>query len=225
MANEKVKKNRKFWDRYARFYDAEVLRFSGKAYAQMYCRMSKVLTKDMRVLEIATGTGLIAINIAEYVESVTATDFSPKMIAAAQKKKAPRNVWFSVEDGADLPFVNDRFDAVVISNALHIMPDPAAVLGEIRRVLKPGGLLIAPTFSHGHIKKSAWKFNTFILKMIGFETYSKWTPEEFVSMIEENEFNVKEWVVLKAAFPLVYVEAALRSDPALSQSLLEQADV
>ena len=55
MASEKKVTNRKFWDRYARFYDAEVLRFSGAAYADMYARMAKVLTKEMRVLEVATG--------------------------------------------------------------------------------------------------------------------------------------------------------------------------
>jgi len=209
MATEKKVTNRKFWDRYARFYDAEVLRFSGEAYADMYARMAKVLTKEMRVLEVATGTGLIALNIAEHVNAVVATDFSPKMIAAAQKKIAPRNVSFSVEDGTELSFVSNRFDAAIISNTLHIMPDPAAVLGEIRRVLKPDGLLIAPTFSHGHLKGFKSKLNAFILKLVGFKTQSKWAPEEFVAMIVENGFCVKDWSVLEAAFPLVYLEARL----------------
>ena len=46
--------------------------------------------------------------------------------------------------------------------------------------------------------------------MIGFETYSKWTPEEFVVFINENGFSVQTWKVLKAAFPLVYLEAKLQ---------------
>ena len=204
---DKEAKNRKFWDRYAKFYDAEVLRFSGKAYEKMYGYMAKALTKDMRVLEVATGSGLIAANIAEYVHSIEATDFSPKMIATAKKKNVPDNVRFSVEDGANLSFEDNSFDAAIISNALHIMPDPEAVLKSIRRVLKPGGLLIAPTFSHGHLRESGWKLNTFILKIIGFETYSKWRPEEFVSVISQNGFDVTNWCVLKAAFPLVYLEA------------------
>lgn len=200
-------KNRKFWDRYAKFYDAEVLRFSGRAYEEMYRLMAKVLTKEMHVLEIATGTGLIAIRIAEHVHTVEATDFSPKMIEAARKKKVPGNVRFSVENGANLSFEDHTFDAVIISNALHIMLHPEAVLGSIRRVLKPNGLLIAPTFSHGHLRDSTWKLNTFILKIIGFETYSKWTTEEFARMIGQNGFTVTNWHVLKAAFPLVYLEA------------------
>jgi len=204
---DKQSKNKKFWDRYAKFYDAEVLRFSREAYEEMYRSMSKVLAKDMRVLEIATGTGLIAIHIAKYVRSVEATDFSTKMIDAAKKKKVLENVRFSVEDGENLSFGDHSFDAVIISNALHIMPNPEAVLASIRRVLKPGGLLIAPTFSHGHLSDSTWKLNRFILKLIGFEAQSKWTPEEFVDMIGQNGFAVTSCRVLKAAFPLVYLEA------------------
>ena len=87
-------KNRKFWDRYAKFYETEILRFSGRAYKYMYQSMEKVLTKEMKALEIATGTGLIAINIAEYVHSIEAIDFSPKMIETVRKKKVPNNVHF-----------------------------------------------------------------------------------------------------------------------------------
>ena len=204
---EKEPKNQKIWDRYAKFYDAEVLRFSGEAYQEVYRSMIRVLTKEMRVLEVATGTGLIALHIAPHVQWVEATDFSPKMLDAARKKKMPDNVRFSVEDGAHLSFADASFDAVVISNALHIMPDPQAVLRSIHRVLKPGGLLIAPTFSHGHLHDSGWKLSTWILKLIGFETYSKWRPEAFVDMIGANGFEVTRWRVLKAAFPLVYLEA------------------
>jgi len=208
-ALKKETENKKFWNRYAKLYDSEVLRFSGSAYAEMYKLMSNVLTKEMRVLEIATGTGLIAVNIATCVHSVDATDFSPKMIEAAKKKDAPENVCFSVEDATALSFADQTFDTVIISNALHIMPDPQAVLAGIRRVLKPGGLLIAPTFSHGHLRDSTWKLNTFILRLIGFETYSKWLPEEYVAFIGRHGFTVKSWRVLKAAFPLVYLEAIL----------------
>lgn len=204
--------NKKFWNRYAKLYDYEVLKFSGAAYEEMYRRMSGTLTKDMRVLEIATGTGLIAANIASFVRSVEATDFSPKMIETAKKKAVPPNVHFSVEDATALSFGTHSFDAVIISNALHIIPNPQAVLTEIRRVLTPEGLLIAPTFSHGHLRDSTWKLNAFILRLIGFETYSKWLPEEYAAFVNQNGFTVKSWCVLKAAFPLVYLEASARHE-------------
>ena len=87
------------------------------------------------------------------------------------------------------------------------MPDPELVLENIKRVLKPNGLLIAPNFSHGHLNKSSWNLSVFILKVIGFETYSKWTPEGYVAFIEQNGFEVEKWQVFKAAFPLIYLEA------------------
>ena len=201
------KNNRKFWDRYARFYDAEVLRFSRPAYAEMYRLMSEILKKDMDVLELATGTGLIAANIADAVHSLEATDYSPKMIETAKKKSVAGTVRFSVEDATKLSFVDNSFDAVIISNTLHIVPEPGLVLENIKRVLKPNGLLIAPNFSHGHLRQSSWNLSVLILKIIGFETYSKWTPEEYVRFIEQNGFRVGRWQVMKAAFPLVYLEA------------------
>lgn len=207
---KKDRNNKNFWNRYAKIYDIEIDRFNRSAYSEMYRLISGALTKEMKVLEIATGTGLIAVNIADSVQSIVATDFSPKMIETAMKKRVPDNVHFSVEDATALSFLDQTFDAVIISNALHIMPDPGAVLKNIRRVLKPNGLLIAPTFSHGHLRDSKWKLNAFLLKMIGFETYSKWKPEEYIDFINQNGFSVQTWKVLKAAFPLVYLEAKLQ---------------
>ncbi len=205
------KDNKKFWNRYSKVYDFEINKFNKAAYSEMYRLMSRVLTKDMNVLELATGTGLIALNIASFVHCVNATDFSPKMIETAMKKNTPDNVHFSIEDATALSFGDKTFDAVIISNALHILPDPKLVLSNIRRVLKPNGLLIAPTFSHGHLSDSTWRLNAFVLKLIGFETYSKWKPEEYVSFINENGFTVSTWKLLSAAFPLVYLEATLNN--------------
>ena len=199
--------NKGFWNRYAKLYDFQMKLFNGKAYREMVRLMASSLSSDMDVLEVATGTGLIAINIADCVRHVEATDFSPKMIEAAKKKKAPATIRFSAEDAMELSFADNSFDAVIISNALHIMPDPDKVLLNISRVLKPNGLLIAPTYSHGHLRDLTWNLNAKILKFIGFETYSKWTPDEFIDFIQKNGFLVDKWQVLRAAFPLVYLEA------------------
>ena len=121
---KKKQDNKNFWNRYAKLYDFEIHKFNSSAYSEMYRLMSVALTKEMKILEIATGTGLIAINIADCVQSIEATDFSPKMIEAAMGKNVPDNVHFSIEDASALSFSEQTFDAVIISNALHIMPDP-----------------------------------------------------------------------------------------------------
>ena len=203
----KERDNKSFWNRYAKLYDFEISMTSGKAYKEMFRRLADALSPYMNVLEVATGTGLIAVNIAARVSRVEAIDFAPKMIAKAKGKKPPANVHFSVEDATRLSFADNSFDAVIISNALHIMPNPTAVLANISRVLKPNGLLVAPNFTHGHLTESTWKLNARFLKLIGFETYSKWTPQEYIEFISQNGFAVESWCVLNAAFPLVYLQA------------------
>jgi ubiquinone/menaquinone biosynthesis C-methylase UbiE len=203
----KKRDNKDFWNLYAKLYDFEIKRFSGKAYQVMYQLMASVLLPDMDVLEVATGTGLIAVNIAAHVRHIEAIDFAPKMISKAKKKKSPGNINFAVEDATVLSFEDSTFNAVIISNALHLMADPVKALSEISRVLKPGGLLIAPSYSHGHLKESTWNLSVKVSRLIGLETYSKWSPGEYVEFIGQNGFRVDKWQVLHAAFPLVYLEA------------------
>ncbi|MEL7654671.1 MAG: hypothetical protein AAGU75_02040 [Bacillota bacterium] len=54
--------NKRFWNRYSGLYNFEINRFNKAAYEEMYNLMSEVLKADMRVLGVATGTGLIALS-------------------------------------------------------------------------------------------------------------------------------------------------------------------
>jgi ubiquinone/menaquinone biosynthesis C-methylase UbiE len=97
----------------------------------------------MRVLDIATGTGLSAEAALAAVGpngQVAAADISPAMAAVARARlgKAP-NVSISVEDGQALSFPDESFDAVLCNLGLMFFPDPARGLSEFRRVLRPGG--------------------------------------------------------------------------------------
>lgn len=71
-----------------------------------------------------------------------------KMIASAEvnaKKAGITNVVFQVQNAYNLTFESDCFDYVIISNTLHIMPEPIKALAEIKRVLRPSGKMIALT--------------------------------------------------------------------------------
>lgn len=197
--------NRSFWGRFAGLYDV-IIRKDNKAYTEMYSLIRKRLSHNMHVLELATGTGLISIAIADKVIDVEATDFSTEMIVEAKKKKIPDNVNFSVQDACNLSYSDCSFDAVIISNALHIMPNPELALQNISRVLKNNGVLIAPTFTHaGNDTRGMLKAK--FMELFGFKTYQKWTPEQYCSFLVNNGFHVERKQVLKASFPLTYVEA------------------
>lgn len=98
-----------------------------------------------RVLDVATGTGDVAFEIRKAgVPEVVGLDVSIGMIEEARRKatKHRDGVSFVVGDGMNLPFEEGSFDAVTISFGLRNMPDYAAAVREMARVLKPGGKLV-----------------------------------------------------------------------------------
>lgn len=191
------------WDLYAPVYNL-FMKKDQRVYEQMYGRIRRVIA-GKRVLELATGTGLIAKNVAEAAECLEATDFSEKMIREAKKGKYPSNCHFSVADACDLPYPEHTFDAVIISNALHIMPEPEKALAEIGRVLKPEGLLIAPTFTHGRMALPR-KMLSQLMAIVGFHPEHKWTEEAYLSFLQRNGWHIIGKKTLAASFPLTYAE-------------------
>ena len=202
----KERTNRNFWNRISSLYDS-VIKKDQKAYGEMIRLIRARVTPDMEVLELATGTGLISLAIADRVRRIEATDFSPNMIAEAEKKSTPPNVHFSVQDACNLPYEDKCFDCVIISNALHIMPEPELALENIRRVLKNDGVLIAPTFTHAENGRTG-RVKAALMELFGFHAYHKWTEQEYCAFLEQNGFSICLEQVLKSDFPLTYAEAA-----------------
>ena len=192
-----------FWDLTAKIYD-RFMRKDQKAYEQMYA-LSCPAVRHKQVLELATGTGLIAGHIASSADHIEATDASPEMIEQAKRGVRSSKVHFSVQDMFCLPYVDGSFDVVIVSNALHIVPNPEKALAEMRRVLKDDGVLIAPTFTHagndffGNVK-------AFFMTLVGFRQYSKWSSESYLDFLRKQGWTVQKSEVLKASFPLTYVE-------------------
>ena len=198
-----MKEKKNFWDRNARIYN-RFMRKDHAAYETMYALIHPVV-KVKTVLELATGTGLIAKHIVNAAAHIEATDASAEMIAEAKRDNRSSNLHFSVQDMFRLPYADESFDAVIVSNALHIVPQPEKALREIRRVLKDDGILIAPTFTHAGNSFSG-KVRAFFMKLAGFPLHSRWTSEEYLTFLRQNGWTVRKSVVLKASFPLTYTE-------------------
>ena len=175
-----MKEKKNFWDRNARIYN-RFMRKDRAAYETMYALIRPVV-KAKTVLELATGTGLIAKHIVNAAAHIEATDVSAEMIAEAKRDTHSAKLHFSVQDMFRLPYANGSFDAVIVSNALHIVPQPEKALREIGRVLKDDGVLIAPTFTHAGNSFSG-KVRAFFMKLAGFPLHSRWTSEEYLHFL------------------------------------------
>ena len=198
-----MREHKNFWDRNAGRYD-RFMRKDRAAYDEMYALLRPVV-KDKTVLELATGTGLIAKNIVSSAAHIEATDASPEMIAEAKRDNHSAKLHFSLQDMFHLPYADGSFDVVIVANALHIVPEPEKALAEIRRVLKDDGVLVAPTFTHAD-NSFLGKVKAFFMKLAGFPLHSKWTSHEYLAFLRENGWTVQKSTVLKASFPLTYAE-------------------
>ena len=190
-----------FWNKNAKRYD-RFMRKDEAAYRQLY-DLIRPLVRCKTVLELATGTGLIAKHIVSAADMLEATDASPEMIDQARRDVCSAKLHFSVQDMFRLPYAGGSFDVVIVSNALHIVPEPEKALAEIRRVLKPGGLLIAPTFTHAG-NTLYGRVKAFCMKLAGFPLHSKWSSEDYLAFLRRSGWTVRESRVLKASFPLTY---------------------
>jgi ArsR family transcriptional regulator len=104
------------------------------------------------VLDIASGDGALAELLAPHARSLSCVDLSPRVVEAARRRLASfPNVRLECADMHALPLADRQFDLVLLLQALPYSEQPAVVLGEARRLLRPGGRLLATTLdAHDH---------------------------------------------------------------------------
>ena len=198
-----MKKSENFWNKNAKRYD-RFMRKDRAAYEKLY-ELIRPVVKARTVLELAAGTGLIAKNIVRAASHIEVTDASEEMIAEAKRNNRSAKLHFSVRDMFCLPYADKSFDVVIVSNALHIVPQPEKALAEIRRVLKDDGVLIAPTFTHGNGTLRG-RIKLFFMKLAGFPLNSRWSSADYLAFLRQNGWTVRKSTVLKASFSLTYAE-------------------
>jgi ubiquinone/menaquinone biosynthesis C-methylase UbiE len=145
-------KEQRFWNKISKRYDSWIRSAFEDQYKVYRSKFISCISIDDTVLEIGTGTGDIAFNLASKCKKVIGTDISVGMIKIAQSKNARmgiNNLRFQVEDAYHLPFPDSYFEKIVCCNSLQVMKEPARAVSEGKRVLKPGGEFLTITYCYG----------------------------------------------------------------------------
>lgn len=156
------------------------------------------------ILDIATGRGEFLRYLAETIKGhdlAIGIDFSEKNIDEAKSKNGD-GLRFEIMDAEKLTFPDNHFDLVTISNSLHHMQNVEAVLHEMYRVLRPGGiLLVAEMYSDGltelqtrHVELHHWWAHVDTLSGISHnETYTKTEIHMFVEKLGLHDLQEIEY--------------------------------
>jgi ubiquinone/menaquinone biosynthesis C-methylase UbiE len=176
-----------------------------------------------RILDAGCGTGQYALAFAEFGLQVTALDLAPEMIARAKKHAANRNlpVTFRIEQVAAISDPDDTYDAIHARVVLPFVPSIPDALAELRRVLKPGGRMLAsvpgtlsPIYRRSwrrHVEPDAmgsnwvtpWEFEE-IVTSVGWTVRDQWGEFGEARPGEPNAFTAED----VAPLPLRLQQAA-----------------
>ena len=106
------------------------------------------VTSGQKVLDVACGTGVVAVTAARQGARVTALDLTPELLARARENGETAAVAVEWHEGdvEALPFADASFDAVLSQYGHIFAPRPAVAIGEMLRVLRPGGTIAFSTW-------------------------------------------------------------------------------
>lgn len=196
-----------FWERAAGRYDLSMTVLGGPL-----SPMSKLVAREVRgrerVLELAAGTGLVTRAIAPEVGQLVATDYSEAMVAkldARVRAEGLTNVETSTLDVYQLG-EEAAFDAIVAANVLHLLPDLDAALAAMVRALRPGGVLVVPTYCHDQTPLA--RTTSRIMGWFGFPGQRRLTLETLTDLLRLPELEIGEASLLNGLLPIGFVTAS-----------------
>jgi ArsR family transcriptional regulator len=142
-----------------------------------------LLPHDWIVADLGCGTGMITVDLARHVGKVIAVDNSTPMLKAArQRTRDLQNVEVRQGDLEMLPIDDATCDAAVLSLVLAYVPEPAIVLSQMRRILKPGGKAVVVDLLHHDREEFRRQVGQ---QCLGFE------PQQLQSMLADAGFKKK----------------------------------
>jgi phosphatidylethanolamine/phosphatidyl-N-methylethanolamine N-methyltransferase len=198
---------RSYWERHAKRYDRST-RFLSRPVPRMLELAAEAARDKARVLEVAAGTGLITTAIAPVVGELIATDYAAAMVEQLEVRVRDAglgNVRCEQADIYNLQFDSGSFDAVFAANVLHLVPDLEGALASLRRVLKPGGVLVAPTYLHDETFSASMLSRVFALT--GFPGRRRFASTSLQLAVATAKFQTTRFETIPGPFPIGFVEA------------------
>jgi phosphatidylethanolamine/phosphatidyl-N-methylethanolamine N-methyltransferase len=209
---------RRYWERHAKNYDRSMT-LLGRPLPRMLELTAEAVRGAARVLEVAAGTGLVTRAIARTAGEVVATDYASAMVESIRARirhDGLSNVRCEQADLYSLPFEAGAFDAVIAANVLHLVPDLRGALGALRRVVRPGGRIIVPTFCHAQTTLS--RAASRLLALTGFPGHRRFTAAGLREELEAVGIRVTRIELISGVIPVAYAEGHVVDAP----STLEQ---
>jgi len=124
------------------------------------------LNENEKVCDLGCGLGYITIELAKQCSYAIGVDINPSIALNRIPSILSDRLKFVVQDARELPLDTASVDAVLCSEVLMMIPDPLEFLVEIRRVLKPGGRIVAVNgLGHYHISK-AFERNSITIQLL-----------------------------------------------------------
>lgn len=194
---------RAFWERSAARYDRSMALLGGPIPAAIDGVVALV-RGSTRVLEVASGTGLFTVAMAPTVGEVIATDYAEAMVAQTRARVAGlHNVRCELRDlyalGEDIAPV----DAVVGANLLHLLPDLEGGLAAMRGALRPGGLLVVPTYCHAQTPVS--RAVSTVLSWVSFPARRRFDLDGLREAVSSAGFSIERADLLPGLLPIGFV--------------------
>lgn len=144
MSTRALNQRELFYERFSDRFDSAMNRYEvGKRLALVFdTALEKVDLSGKRFLDAGCGTGLFSEAAKARGAEVTAMDVGPNLLARVQEKCRCQT---AVGDVLALPFPDASFDIVLCTEVIEHTPDAATAIGELARVLRPGGTLVLTT--------------------------------------------------------------------------------
>lgn len=197
---------RAYWERHAKRYD-RATRFLSRPVPRMLQLAVEAARGKGRVLEVAAGTGLITTAIAPVVGELIATDYASAMVQQLEARVRDAGLANVRCEQAvyNLRFDSGSFDAIFAANVLHLVPDLEGALASLRRVLKPGGVLVAPTYLHEETLGASVLSRLFTLT--GFPGQRRFTATSLRAALEAACLRVEHEELIPGPFPVGFIRA------------------